>query len=189
MRFLSLLKADLERQYALAGIARRASIWRILARLAHPRFLPLVILRSSHAAHTLRLPFAPQLLGYVNLLMFGLDAAPMCQIGPGLFLPHTSGTVIGAWRIGQNVTIFQNVTLGAKELDMSWNPHLRPSISDNVTLGAGCKILGGISVGIGAVVGANAVVLNSVDAYTIAVGVPARAVQTVDPVVCINEEE
>jgi serine O-acetyltransferase len=188
MKVLGLLKADLERQYTLAGIGCRANVWRVLARLAHPRFLPLVILRASHAICMLRVPFIPQLLGYLNVLMFGLDVAPRCEIGPGLFLPHTAGTVIGASRIGQNVTIFQNVTLGAKGLDMGWNPDLRPIVCDNVILGAGCKILGGISLGVGVKVGANAVVLISIDANSVAVGIPARALQAAGRVVSVTEE-
>ena len=102
--------------------------------------------------------------------------APRCQIGPGLFLPHTSGTVIGAWRLGKNVTVFQNVTLGAKEIDKGFDPAIRPNVGDGVTLGSGSKILGGIFVGDNVAIGANAVVLTSIPPDSIAVGIPARVV-------------
>jgi serine O-acetyltransferase len=84
--------------------------------------------------------------------------------------------VIGAWRIGSNATIFQGVTLGAKELDMRFDFKLRPEIGDNVVLGSGAKILGGIHIGDNVTVGANSVVLKSVKANSIVVGIPARQV-------------
>jgi serine O-acetyltransferase len=175
-----LLKADLERQYRLAEKSCHASIWRVLLRILHPRFLPLVLIRLSHAAAGLGIPAIPQMFGYFNIILFGLDVASKCEIGPGLFLPHTSGTVIGAGKIGRNAIIFQNVTLGAREPDMGWDVNLRPEIGNDVTLGAGCKVLGGIRVADSVTVGANAVVLNSIDSYSVAVGIPARVVRSAD---------
>jgi serine O-acetyltransferase len=84
--------------------------------------------------------------------------------------------VIGAWRIGSNVTIFQGVTLGAKELDMGFDCGRRPEVGNNVVLGAGCKILGGIHIGDNVTVGANSVVVDSVEANSTVVGIPARKV-------------
>jgi serine O-acetyltransferase len=118
----------------------------------------------------------PEVMTYLNLVLFGLEVTPQCEIGPGIFFPHPSGTVIGAWRIGSNVTIFQGVTLGAKELDMRFDFRLRPEVGDNVVLGAGSKILGGIHIGDNATVGANSVVLDSVEAHGMVAGVPARIV-------------
>jgi len=109
-------------------------------------------------------------------VLFGLEVSPRCEIGPGIFFPHPSGTVIGAWRIGSNVTIFQGVTLGAKELDMDFDFRLRPDVGDNVVLGSGSKILGGIHIGDNVAVGANSVVVDSVEADTTVVGIPARKV-------------
>jgi serine O-acetyltransferase len=122
------------------------------------------------------IPLLPGLLTYFNLVLFGLEVAPRCEIGPGIFFPHPSGTVIGAWRIGSNVTIFQGVTLGSKELDMGFDFCQRPDIGDNVVLGAGAKILGGIHVGDHVTVGANSVVVDSVEAESTVVGIPARRV-------------
>jgi len=123
-----------------------------------------------------RIPVLPELLTYLNIVLFGLEVTPRCEIGPGIFFPHPSGTVVGAWRIGSNVTIFQGVTLGAKELDMGFDFRLRPEVGDNVVLGAGSKILGGIHIGDNATVGANSVVLDSVEADGMVAGVPARMV-------------
>lgn len=122
------------------------------------------------------IPIAPQLLTYLNVLLFGLEVTPRCEIGPGIFFPHTSGTVIGASRIGSKVTVFQGVTLGAKELDMGFNPALRPEVGDGVVLGAGCKVLGGITIGMNVTVGANSVVVDSILPNTTVIGIPAREI-------------
>jgi serine O-acetyltransferase len=119
----------------------------------------------------------PRLISYFNIVLFGLDVAAKCEIGPGLFLPHTSGTVIGASRIGRDVTIFQNVTIGTKYMDMGWNIDLRPSVGDRVVLGAGCKVLGSLQVGSGSVVGANSVVLADVPENVTVGGIPAKVIK------------
>jgi serine O-acetyltransferase len=122
------------------------------------------------------IPAVPRLLTYLNIVLFGLEVSPRCEIGPGIFFPHTSGTVIGARRIGRKVTVFQGVTLGAKELDMRFNPALRPEVGDDVMLGSGCKILGNIRIGYNVTVGANSVVVESVEPNTTVVGIPARQI-------------
>lgn len=177
MKLLGLLRADLNRQYELTGSSRRANLWRVLGRCLHPRFLPLVLLRIAQQFESYRVPICPQLFTYLNLILFGIEVAPKCDIGGGLFLPHTSGTVVGAWSVGKDVTIFQNVTLGAKSADMGWNIEKRPSVGDGVTLGAGCKVLGPIHVGTGSVVGANAVVLTDVPQNVTVAGIPASVVR------------
>jgi len=122
------------------------------------------------------IPVLPQLLTYLNIVLFGLEVSPRSEIGPGIFFPHPSGTVVGAWRIGRNATIFQGVTLGAKELDMDFDFRLRPNVGNNVVLGAGSKILGGIRIGDIVTVGANSVVVDSVEDDSTVVGIPARRV-------------
>jgi len=177
-----LLCSDLARQSELAGkTVSRPGFGGLLRRLLHPRFLPIVLCRASRAAMLRRVPALPALLSYLNIVLFGLEVSARSEIGPGIFFPHPSGTVIGAWRIGRNVTIFQGVTLGAKELDMRFDVKLRPEIGNNVVVGAGAKILGGIHIGDNSSVGANAVVLESIAANSIAVGVPARAFQKARP--------
>lgn len=178
MSILDLLRADLDRQYRLSNSTKQVNLLRILTRIFHPRFFPLVIVRTAQAFQGLRLSPVAQLFAYMNLLLFGIDVASRCEIGPGFFLPHTSGTVIGASRIGRNVTIFQNVTLGARHADMGWNVDKRPTIGDEVTLGAGCKVLGHVHVGNGAAVGANSVVLDDVPEYSTVAGIPAIVVKT-----------
>jgi serine O-acetyltransferase len=169
------LYADLVRQFILEGRPGvRPSLAGLLGRLLHPRFLPIVLCRVSRAAKLRHIPALPELLTYLNIVIFGLEVTPRCEIGPGIFFPHPCGTVIGARRIGTNVTILQGVTLGAKQMDLAFDASLRPEVGDNVMLGAGAKVLGGIRIGDNVIVGANAVVVDSVESNSTVVGIPAR---------------
>lgn len=174
-----LLYADLARQYELEGRPdRRPNVLGFLVRLFHYRFLPNVVYRMSRSAMLAGIPLVPNLLTYFNLVLFGLEITPRCEVGPGVFFAHTSGSVIGASRIGSNVTIFGGVNLGAKELDMKFDPALRPEIGDNVVLGTGSKVLGPVRVADNVTVGANSVVLHSVEPNTTVVGSPAQKIET-----------
>jgi len=177
MSLKHLLYADLARQYELEGRSNiRPNFVRFLLRLLHFRYLPNVICRSSRAAMLAGVPVLPRLLTYLNVVLFGLEITPKCEIGPGVFFAHPVGCVIGAWRIGSNVTIFQEVGLGALRPDMGFSRELRCEIGDNVILGAGCKVLGPYHIGDGASIGANSVVLSSVEPQRTVFGVPARVV-------------
>jgi len=174
-----LLYNDLSRQYELNGRSdTRPSFVGLMFRLLHPRFLPNVLCRVSRSAMLYGIPIVPNLLTYLNIVLFGLEVSSRCEIGPGIFFPHSSGTVIGANRIGSNVTVYQGVTLGSKKLDMKFNPVLRPEVGDNVVLGSGCKILGGIRIGDNVTVGANSVVLESIEPNATIVGIPARKIRS-----------
>ncbi len=171
------LYGDLARQYELEGLSNvHPTFFRLLRRLLHPRFLPIVFCRGSRWAMLHRIPVLPRLLTYLNIVMFGLEVTPRCEIGSGVFFPHTSGTVIGAARIGNNVIVFQGVTLGAKVFDRGFNPALRPTVGDGVTLGAGCKVLGGITIGDNVTVGANSVVVKSIAPNKTVAGIPAQEI-------------
>ena len=172
-----LLYGDLARQYQIEGRGNtQPNFLRFLARMFHFRFLPNVLCRLSRAMFVAGVPLVPHLFTYLNIVLFGLEVTPRCEIGPGVFFAHSVGTVVGARRVGSNVTFYQGVTLGAKELVVQFDPSLRPAIGDNVLLGSGCKVLGGIEVGEGAIIGANAVVLESVAPNCTVVGIPARVI-------------
>jgi len=174
-----LLYSDLARQYELEGKRDvRPNFFRFLGRLLHHRFLPGVLYRSSRAAMLAGIPVLPQLLTYMNLVLFGLEITPRCEIGPGLFIAHTTGCMIGARRIGRNVTFFQGVNVGAKELDMQFDPARRPDVGDNVVFGVGCMVFGPIRIGDNAVIGANSMVIYSVEPNTTVAGTPARKIET-----------
>ena len=172
-----LLYSDLKRQYALEGKGdAQPTLFQFICRLPHHRFFPVVLCRMSRSLMLQGIPVLPKLLTYINIVLFGIEVSPRCKIGPGVFFPHTSGVVIGARRLGRNVTVFQGVTLGAKELDMDFEPALRPEVGDNVVLGSGCKVLGGIRIGDNVIVGANSVVVTSVESDGTVVGIPARRI-------------
>ncbi|MDN3920953.1 serine O-acetyltransferase [Roseateles violae] len=173
-----LLSADLDRLRSPAS-SRSAMGWRAHLTIFNPRFFPVLIIRLSRFCH-LRPWLRPLggLLTWMNVILFGIECTARCSIGPGLFLPHTVGTVIGAVEIGEGVTVFQGVTLGAAAPDMSFDTSSRPRIGDRVSIGAGAKVLGGVVVGSDSLIGANAVLLQSIDAGSVAVGVPARVVKT-----------
>ena len=141
---------------------------------ANPRMVPVVLLRFAEYFSRHHFGFLAKLCSVFNVLFFGIEVSPKVEIGGGLFLPHTVGTVIGAARIGDNCTILQGVTLGTSEPDMGFTVSKRPVIGNDVFIGAGAKVIGGITVGDHAKIGANAVVLQDVPAYAVAVGVPAK---------------
>ena len=171
----SLLYADLNRQFEIEGKPHlRPNVFRFLQRLLHFRYLPNVLCRTSRALFLAGVPFLPHVFTYLNIVLFGLEVTPKCEIGPGVFFAHPNGTVIGARRVGSNVTFVQGVMVGAMRVGSMFDPSDRPLIGDNVVLNAGCKVLGCVEVGDGATVGANSLVLRSVPANATVLGVPAK---------------
>ena len=175
---LPYLAADLRRARVLMnGSAEGVSGLRLWLGALSPRFLPVLLCRLAYSLHRLHLGPLAKGVSLLNFFMFGIEIAVRCPIGKGLFFPHTQGTVIGAWSIGDNVTIFQGVTLGAKELDFSYQESSRPTVGNGVTIGAGAKIIGGIFLGLNSRVGANAVVLKDVASGSLVVGIPAKVIE------------
>lgn len=107
-------------------------------------------------------------------LLTGVEIHPGAQLGPGLFIDHAMGVVIGETaEVGTDVTMFHGVTLGGTRL----HPGKRhPTIGDRVTIGAGAKVLGPIEVGSDSRIGANAVVVKPVPPNSVVVGVPGQVV-------------
>ena len=174
----NLLYSDLARQYELEGRTNAQAESGAISRAGCciSGFCLTSSAAASRAAMLAGIPVLPNLLTYLNLVLFGLEVTPKCEIGPGIFFAHPVGCVIGAWKIGSNVTVFQGVGLGALHPDMSFNQALRCEIGDNVFLGAGCKILGPYNIGNNVTVGANSVVMSSVAPNQTVFGVPARVV-------------
>jgi serine O-acetyltransferase len=174
-KLVSYISADLYRARFLANKSEeKVSVFNLWVGVFSPRFMPVLICRLAYFFYCINLKPISKLFSLVNFLFFGIEIAIECRIGRGIYFPHTQGTVIGAYSIGENVTIFQGVTLGARELDFSFLESSRPKIESNVIIGSGAKILGGINIGSGARIGANAVVLITLPANSLAVGVPAR---------------
>jgi serine O-acetyltransferase len=175
---LTTLKADATRQLHFAGNHdAKVGALRLLCMFPSPRFVPVVLFRLAYWCGTHRLRPLGKAFSLMNFVVFGLEIGIDCEIGPGLYFPHTFGTVIGARRIGANAVIYHNVTLGAKEPDLAYAPEKRPDVGDDVFLGSGAKILGGIRLGNRAVVAANAVVLESVPDGAMVGGIPAKVIK------------
>jgi len=143
--------------------------------LLNPRLYPVILVRISSSLYEHKLGFLAKIISMINFTLFGCDIARAAKIDGGLYLPHTSGIVIGEYvTIGKNCVILQGVTLGdrGEEYEIS-----NPIIGDYVEIGAGVKVLGQISIGDFARIGANSVVLNDVPKCGIAVGLPAEVIK------------
>jgi serine O-acetyltransferase len=174
---LPYLKADLTRaNWLLKGCCSSPFGLGLWVGLLSFRFLPVLLYRFSYFFYCLNIKPIAKIFSLINFLLFGIEISIRCHIGKGLFLPHTHGTVIGAWSIGENATIFQGVTIGARELDFDYKEENRPKIHDDVIIGAGAKVIGGVTLGSNARIGANAVVLEDVPPSALAVGVPAKII-------------
>ena len=104
----------------------------------------------------------------------GVDIHPGATLGPGLFIDHATGVVIGETaQVGADVTIYQGVTLGGTSLE---HGKRHPTIEDRVTIGAGAKVLGPVTVGHDSRIGANAVVVKPVPPNSVVVGVPGQVI-------------
>ncbi len=108
----------------------------------------------------------------------GIEIHPNAKIGRRLFIDHGMGVVIGSTaEVGDDVTLYQGVTLGGTSLQRGVKRH--PTLGKNVIVGAGAHVLGPITIGDGARIGANAVVLHDVTQGATMVGIPAKAAQDI----------
>jgi serine O-acetyltransferase len=109
----------------------------------------------------------------------GIEIHPGATIGPGFFIDHGMGVVIGETaEIGAEVTLYHGVTLGGTSLNKGKR---HPTLEDRVVVGAGAKILGAITIGADSRIGANAVVVKSVPPNSVVVGIPGQIVQRSKP--------
>lgn len=136
--------------------------------------LVLKFYRLARVLNERRVPILPALIYKVMRVVFACDIKYTVTIGDNVRLYHNGlGVVIHkASVIGNNVSIYQNVTIGGNGKDSEHNG--APVIQDDVFIGAGAVILGPVTVGRGAKIGANAVVINDIPAGATAVGVPAK---------------
>ncbi|UVL28179.1 serine O-acetyltransferase [Pseudomonas donghuensis] len=173
-----LLTLDARRHRELLGGQVDVSLLRLCLSMLSPRFAPVLLCRLAYACQRRRLSPLAKVFSLLNFMVFGIEIAVACKIGPGLFFPHTQGTVIGAYSIGSNAVIYQGVTVGARDLDFTYDEHHRPVVGDGVMLGAGAKVLGGIRLGDNVTVAANAVLLMSVPDQSVVGGIPAKILKT-----------
>ncbi len=143
--------------------------------LTYAGFQALLIHRFTHVLYQLRIPLIPRLFSHFVRMFTGVEIHPGATIGPGFFIDHGMGVVIGeTTEIGSNVTIYQGVTLGGTGKEKGKR---HPTIGDNVVIGANATVLGNIRIGNNVKIGAGSVVVTSVPDNCTVVGVPAEIVR------------
>jgi serine O-acetyltransferase len=147
--------------------------------LTYPGFHARQLHRLAHALRDAGVPFLPGLIAYLNRFLTGIEIHPGATIGEGLFIDHGMGVVIGETAvIGDNCHLTQGVTLGGTS---TRHEKRHPTLGRGVQVGAGAKLIGAITVGDHARIGAGAVVVTSVPEYATVVGVPGKVVAYYDP--------
>jgi len=120
-----------------------------------------------------------RLLSQINRAITGIEIHPGARVGNGVFIDHGMGVVMGeTGSVGDNVTMYQGVTLGGTGKERGKR---HPTVEKGAVIGVGASVLGAVTIGAGARVGAGSVVLKDVPAHSTAVGMPARAVSWRDP--------
>jgi serine O-acetyltransferase len=152
---------------------------------ASPSFIEVMILypcvhamithRIAHKLYNKKRFFTARLISQISRFFTGIEIHPGAKIGKKFFIDHGMGVVIGETaEVGDNVTIFHQVTLGGTGKDKGKR---HPTVGNNVFIGAGAKLLGPINVGDNVKIGCNAVVLNDVDSDRTVVGIPGDVVR------------
>jgi serine O-acetyltransferase len=132
------------------------------------------VYRFTHWLWQRRFYLIARLLSQVARSLTGIEIHPGARIGPGFFIDHGMGVVIGETaEVGADVTLYHGVTLGGTSLS---HGKRHPTLGDRVVVGAGAKLLGAIDIGDDCRIGANSVVVKSVPANSVVVGVPGRPV-------------
>ncbi len=165
---LRTLRRDLQAIFERDPAAR--STWEVLT--TYPGWHALWFHRLAHALWRRRLFWLGRLTSHLGRALTGIEIHPGAVIGPGVFIDHGMGVVIGETaEIGPNVTLYHGVTLGGT----SWSKGKRhPTLEEDVVVGAGAKVLGPIRIGARTRVGANAVVVKDVPPDSVVVGIPGR---------------
>ncbi len=147
--------------------------------LAYPGVHALLLHRLSSALLRLQVPVAPRLLSHLGRWLTGIEIHPGAQIASPCLIDHGMGVVIGETaRIGQRCHLHQGVTLGGTS---TLRMQRHPMFGDDVLVGAGASIIGAVTVGSGAKIGAGSVVVSNVPPYATVVGVPGHIVAYYDP--------
>src|ERR1700743_2057751 len=172
-RTMAEIRCDVRPAKSRDPAARGVSSLEILA--AWPGVHALLAHRVAHALYGAHVPVLPRLIAALARAVTGIEIHPAAQVGNGFFIDHGMGVVIGETAaIGDDVTMYQGVTLGGTVFATGKR---HPSVEDNVTIGSGAKLLGPITVGHGAKIGANTVVIHDVPANSTVVGNPGHPVR------------
>ncbi|HEX4363494.1 MAG TPA: serine O-acetyltransferase [Solirubrobacteraceae bacterium] len=167
------VRRDVAAAHARDPAARGAGSGEILS--TWPGVQAVLAHRVAHGLHEVGVPVVPRAVSMVARTWTGIEIHPAAQVGHGFFIDHGAGVVIGETaQIGDDVTLYQGVTLGGTGFQTGKR---HPTVEDNVTVGAGAKLLGAITVGHGAKIGANSVVIHDVPPNTTVVGNPGHPVR------------
>jgi serine O-acetyltransferase len=140
--------------------------------LCYPGWHAVVFHRLAQAAWNANLRLLGRFISHLGRWLTGIEIHPAAKLGQRLFIDHGMAVVIGETaEVGNDVTLYQGVVLGGTSLDRGKR---HPTLGNDVIIGAGAKILGPITVGDGARIGSNAVVLKDVTPGVTMVGVPAH---------------
>jgi len=140
--------------------------------LCYPGVHALAFHRLAHAMWRHGWTIPARFLSHVSRFVTGIEIHPAAKLGPGLFIDHGMGVVIGETaEVGENVTLLQGVTLGGTSVKREKR---HPTLGNNVVVGAGAKIIGGFKIGDGSRIGAGSVVVREVPTNSVVVGVPGR---------------
>jgi serine O-acetyltransferase len=142
--------------------------------LSYPGFHAITVHRIVHELWKAKIPILPRFIAELVHRITGIDIHPGATIGKGFFIDHGTGVVIGGTAIvGENVTLYQGVTLGGTSLE---HKKRHPTLGDNVIVGSGAAVLGDIVIGDNVKIGANSVVVKDVAPNSTVVGIPGRVV-------------
>src|ERR1700722_5760300 len=167
------LRRDLQAARTRDSAARDVGRLELLA--TWPGIPALLAHRVAHALDAAGVPLLPRLISMFVRTLTGIEIHPAAKIGSGLFIDHGTGVVIGETTdIGENVTLYQGVTLGGTGFQTGKR---HPTIEDNVTIGSGAKLLGPITIGHGAKIGAHTAVIHDGPANSTVVGNPGHPVR------------
>ena len=145
----------------------------------YPGFHARQLHRLAHTLHNARVPVLPRLISHTSRFLTGIEIHPGARIGDGLFIDHGMGVVIGETaEIGDDCHLYQGVTLGGTSTKREKR---HPTLLNNVSVGAGAKLIGAITVGENASIGAGSVVVTNVPPNATVVGVPGHIVAYRDP--------
>ena len=140
--------------------------------LCYPGVHALAFHRFAHAIWRRGWTVPARFVSHVARFLTGIEIHPAAKLGPGLFIDHGMGVVIGETaEVGENVTLLQGVKLGGTSLKREKR---HPTLGNNVVVGAGAKIIGGFTIGDGSRIGAGSVVVREVPTNSVVVGVPGR---------------
>ncbi|BBB91328.1 MAG TPA: serine O-acetyltransferase [Methylomusa anaerophila] len=142
--------------------------------LCYPGLHAIWLHRIAHWLFNRGWVLVPRMINYFNRILTGVDIHPGATIGEGLFIDHATGVVIGeTCIIGDNVTLYQGVTLGGTGKEKGKR---HPTIGNNVVVASGAKVLGSFKVGDNSKIGAGSVVLREVPPNSTVVGIPGKIV-------------